>query len=369
MYIFSESELYLQKVVSRDVKNIIEQAKRQNKEKGEFLFRKMLSYGYGALMAEREYNGCAFSATSSMIVISEIAKEDAGLAHIVATHNFGFLHPIQMLGTAEQKEKYLKEASCEGKYGSLAFNEPTGKIETIAIKEGDYYVLSGVKTMITEASNSDYALVYANTADTQEGTIFIVDLKNTPGIFTGKCDETMGFQTLEISDIIFENAKVHRSQILCSEKQGMLCILKSMELMRLTNAAISYGVAKRAYEEAKLHALSYEVQGEKLCNLQYIKLRFGEMKASLENMELLVFYTAYRYDQDCDNKILYASISKLLSAEEAKKICDECLQMFGGSGYIKGYIVEQLYRDVRVLSIVGGTREMMKNSISFSVYE
>jgi len=369
VYIFSETELYLQKIVRRDVKNIIAEAREQAKGRGELLFRKLLRFGYGALMVGSEYNGCDFNALNSMIVLSEIAKEDAALAHIIATHNFGFLHPIQLLGTAEQKEKYLKEASSEGKYGSLAFNEPTGKIETIATCEGDYYFLSGIKSMITEAGNSDYALVYANDADTHEGTVFIVDLKNTPGIFIGKCEETMGFNTLEIADIIFENAKVHKSQILCSERQGMFCILKSMELMRLTNAAISYGVAQRAYDEAKVHALSYEVEGEKLCDLQYIKYQFSDMKATLENMELLVFYTAFRYDSDCDNKILYASITKLLTTEEAKRICDECLQMFGGSGYIKGYIVEQLYRDVRVLSIVGGTREMMRNSIFFSVYE
>ena len=364
MFLFSKQEEYLRRIVRKDVKKVIE----GSGDEGTEMFDKLMGCGYGSLMVEAEYGGCNFDALSSMIVISEIAKEDAALAHIAATHNFGFIQPIQQLGTAEQKEKYLKGSSYNRKKGSLAFNEPTGQIKTVAVHDGDYYYISGIKSMITEASNSDYALVYANVEDSQEGTIFIFDLKNTPGIFFGKSDETMGFNTLKISDISFENAKVHKSQILCGEKAGLLCILKSMELMRLTNAAIAYGVAERAYEEAKQHTLSYEVEGSKMCDLQYIKFKLSEIKATLASMELMVFYTAFRYDNDSDDKILYASISKLLVSEQAKEICDECLQMFGGAGYIKGYMVERLYRDVRVLSIVGGTREMMKNSISFSVY-
>lgn len=369
MFMFSDIETYLQKIVRKDVRNVVTDIDMECNGSGEKAFRRLIQYGYGALMNSKEYGGNGFSAEKAMIVLNEIAKENAGLAHIVATHNFGYLYLIEMLGTKEQKEKYIIETCKEGKYGSLGYNEPTAQIQTTARCEGDYYYINGMKSMITEANHADYMLVYAVGENVASGSMFIIDLKNTEGITVGKNDETMGFHSLDICDVIFENVKVHKSQLLFAENKGLMCIVKSMELMRLTNAVISQGIAQRAFEETVKQTKKYETQSGKLCDMQFIQYTLADIKACLERMELLVFYTASIYDADYSDKIFYSSVSKLLSTEEAKKICDECLQVFGAYGYVKGYIVEQLYRDVRVLSIIGGTREMMKNSIARKIYE
>lgn len=358
MYNFTQNEQFLKRFLSLDLKKL--RNKKNSNGYGYNDFLELINADFHKLMVSDENGGCGFTAVEAMIVINEIAKCDAGLAHLIATNNFCFWYLIELLGTDEQKSFFKNQ---KYKIGTLAYNEATSEIKTMYKKIGDNYYISGVKSMITAVSYADVVLVYATEADGQAGTMFIIELKGNDNIHIGKSDETMGMESLEIADIILDNVCVKSKDILFGEKNGLKCIIKSMELMRITNSAIALGISESALEVALKQAKEYYVNNTNLIDMQYIKYELAHMKAEIENMELMTFYMAHKYDLKLNNMFYYSSVGKYLSAEKAKDICDRCLQMFGGYGYIKGYPIEKMYRDVRVLSIIGGTKESMKEII------
>lgn len=357
MYNFTEDELFLRRFLTFNLKGL---KNKKSNGYGYNDFSDLINAGFHKLMISDENGGCGLTAVEAMMVIEEIAKCDAGLAHLIATNNFCFWYLIELLGTDEQKSFFGNE---NFRIGTLAYNEATSEIKTVYRKNGDNYYISGLKTMITAAPYADVALIYATNAEGKAGTMFIVELKGNDNVHIGKRNETMGMESLEIADIILDNVCVNSKNVLLGENMGLKCIVRSMELMRITNSAISLGISEAALEAALKQAREYNVGNTCLSDMQYIRYELADMKAEIENMELLTFYMAQKYDCGCHDMFYYSSVGKYLSAEKAKNICDRCLQMFGGYGYIKGYPIEKMYRDVRVLSIIGGTKEGMKDII------
>ncbi|QNU66251.1 acyl-CoA/acyl-ACP dehydrogenase [Ruminiclostridium herbifermentans] len=365
MYLFNDFQNEIKESIDDFILNVIEKQNSNDINKKTFLYEvleQLGSLGYKGLMVSEEFGGVGLDAVSALLIISRIAYSDPSLAHVLETINFGFCYPIYLLGTQEQKELFLSNTLRENYIGTLAVNEPEKEIKTIAHKDGDYYILNGIKNMITCAGTAQYALV--NALVDNNNTFFIVDLKNTDGIVIGKTEETMGLESMAVSEIYLEDAKVHKDNILLGIGKGLEVILKSMELMRICNSAVALGIAQRAFNEAVEYSKVRIINGQPLFEMQSVKYDLAEIKANLEMMETLVYYTGNIYSENVEGKILHSSISKLIVTEKAKEICDKCLQYFGGYGYVKGVKVEKLYRDIRIMTILGGVSEVMKWSIS-----
>ena len=379
MFLFTNKQLEIKSMIEVFVKKRIEtDALKRNNEKiyPEEIIKELGELGYCSMIIPEEYDGINIDTISNMIVINEISKSDASIGHILSTINYGFCNPIKLFGSHEQKEKYLKNFTKSNNIGALAYNEPDGislgQIKTIARKENDCYILNGTKSMISNANMADYAIVFAKTDKNPIGlegySFFIVKLKNNISISIGKVEQTMGLESLNISEIHFEDVQLPESCLLGEVGKGMFIIIKSMELMRLANAAVALGIAERAFKEVSRYVTFRKVNNMPLIKLQTVQHALVDMKSLLDLMHLATFYGAYVYDKNLKDLNMQQSIIKGFVTEKAKEICDQALQLFGGYGYIKDSIIEKLYRDVRAMTIMGGSNEMLKSIIAFEMF-
>lgn len=375
MYQFNEEQQLIRKTIQNLVSKKIEPGVNQRVNDRIYprkIMEELGSLGYKGLMIPSEFGGSGLDAVSSIMIVYEIAKADASVAQLLACINFMFCYPVFHYATPAQRYAYLMPCINNEKIGIFAANEPDGfgigQISTTAHKENDDYILNGTKTMITDAFYGDYALVFAKTSENPRGfegySMFIVDLKDNPGVTVGKEEETMGLQSLKIADLHFHNVKVPRSALLGTEGEGIHVMLKALEMMRISNASVALGIAERAYEEALQYSKIRQINSAPMTSLQSIQFILADMKTKLEWMRLGVFYAAELVDAQIPNVLQYASMCKLKTTEYAKEICDQALQLFGGYGYVRGYTVERLYRDVRIFSIIGGPSESLLWGIS-----
>ena len=312
---------------------------------------------------------------SAMIIINEIARADASIAQSVAAHNFAFLYPLVSMATEKQIETFVMPCINGGKIGALAVNEAdgtSGALATTAFEDGEYYIINGSKKMITNLGASDYALVYAQTAPNAAGllgnSVFLVDLHKTPGIVLTKAEDKMGLHGLSLDGMILDHARVHKSCLIGEKDQGFIFIGKTLELMSISNAAVALGIAERAYIEAVNYTKERKVNGSPMCELESVKLELAEIKMKLTWLKLLVFQTAYLQDIQDQNIGNYFLVTKYTVTETAKEICDRALQLFGGYGYMKGFIIERLYRDIRAYTIIGCSSEVHRSYISQGIF-
>jgi len=373
MFAFSKEQLSLRESVRELVDRQIERGAHERNNNREYpaeVLKKLGELGYKGLMVPAEYDGAGLDAVSAMIVINEIARSDAALAHLLATVNFGFAYPITVYGTAEQKEKYLRPCAAGEKEGNFAYVEPQTEIRTVFKPEGGRFVLNGCKTMITNAPFADFALVAATSEEPVEErerlSALIVDLKR-PGVEIGPAEETMGLQSLRIADMYFNDVVLDEGSLLGKVNQGMEIITNATNLARISNCAIALGIAERAYEEALAYAKIRKIYSTPLIDMQYVRYKFADMKADLGMMRLATFNAASLFGRSGQNDFLNCCLTKLKITEKAMAICDYCLQLFGGYGYMRGNILERLYRDIRAVTILGGDPDRIKGFISYFV--
>lgn len=378
MYQFNEEQRLVKKTIGNLVAKKIEPGVNQrvnDKTYPKEIMDELGGLGYKGLLIPAELGGSGLDAVSSIIIINEIAKSDASIAQLLACINFMFCYPVYFYGNEEQRQKYLVPCINNKKIGTFAANEPDGfgigQINTTAHRDGDYYILNGTKTMITDAPFADYAMVFAKTAERPNGfdgySTLIVDLKDNPGVTVGKEEETMGLQSLKIADIHFQNVKVPVSGLLGPEGRGIDVMMKALEIMRISNAAVAMGIARRAYGEILNYSKIRQINSVPMANLQSIQFEMAEMKTKLEWMKLAVFYTTQLLDAELPNGLIYVNMCKSKTTQWAIEICDRALQLFGGYGYIRGYTVERLYRDVRIFNIIGGPTESLQWAISGAI--
>lgn len=374
MFVFNKEYLEFKDSIEELVNKYIEQGANErnfNKVYPAEIMKNLGKLGYNGLLIPMEYEGANLDIVSSMIVINTVAKSDASIAQLLSAGNFGFVYPLLAYGTEEQKQKYLVPIAIGEKETSFAYIESQSGIHTTARQEGEYFILNGSKVMSTNSPYADYCLVIAidNEAvdDVERLSAFIVDLKNTDGVVVDKPEETMGLQSLRIAGIHFDDVKVPKSDLLGSINQGPEIRAKLTSLACISNCAIALGVAERAYEEALEYAKIRIIDSAPLIEMQYVRFDFADIKAELELMRLATFYVASRFGQEGWDELLNGCIIKYKITEKAKSICDQCLKIFGGSGYIRGNIVERLYRDIRALTILGGPTNSLQGCISMFI--
>jgi len=327
---------------------------------------------YGMLVPEK-WHGCDIGYYSAAIVLEEIAAGDAACSTIIAVTNSVGCMPILNFGTDEQKEKFLKPMA-EGKHlGAFCLTEPhagsdASDLRTKAVKDGDNYILNGVKQFITSGKTADTAIVFAVT-DAQAGkkgiSAFIVPT-NTPGYTVTNIEHKMGQHASDTAQILFEDCVIPKANLLGKEGEGYKIALSGLEGGRIGIASQCVGIARAALEAAKQYALERETFGKPIHRHQAIGFKIADMATQLDAARLMVERAAKLKDagRPC---LKEASMAKLFASEVAEKICSDAIQVFGGYGYLNDFPVERYYRDVRICQIYEGTSEVQKLVISRSV--
>ena len=342
---------------------------------GEFnkdIFDKIAKAGLTGCKIPVEYGGQGGDTLAYCLMIEELARVSCVLSVYANTSNSLGGGPLLMFGNEEQKQKYLTPCAKGEKIIVFALTEPgagsdAGGTQTTADVDGDYFVLNGRKCFISGAPFADYAIVYAKTDKTMKGSkgisMFMVDMK-LPGVSCGKHEAKMGICGYPTSDLILENVRVHKSDLVGPLHKGFIAAMKTLDTGRLGMAAQALGVAQHALEESISYSKERKQFGKPICKNQAISFMIADMATEIECARQLIYHTAVVKDAGSPEASKLCAMSKLYAAEMANRVAYKAVQIHGGYGYIKDYAVERIYRDARITSIYEGTSQVQQMVIS-----
>ena len=334
------------------------------------LFKKLGELGLMGVLVTTEYGGSGFGYFEYVTAIAELAKLDPAIGLSMAAHNSLCTGHIMMFGNEEQKRKYLpKLATCEY-LGAWGLTEPNtgsdaGNMRTVAVKDGEYYVINGAKNFITHGYSGDVAVVIVRTGEVGDShgmTAFIIE-RGTPGFRGGRKEDKLGMRASETAELIFEDCRVHESQILGEVGEGFIQSMKILDGGRISIAALSLGIAEGALQESIQYSKERQQFNKPISHFQGISFKLADMATQVEAARLLTFKAA-----DMKNKgqkvTLSGAMAKLYASEVSVSVANEAVQIFGGYGFTKDYPVEKYYRDAKLCTIGEGTSEIQKLVIS-----
>lgn len=337
------------------------------------LFRKMGGLGLMGVLVPEEYGGSGFGYHEYVTAIVEVAKIDGSIGLSVAAHNSLCTGHILQHASEEQKQKYLPKLASGEWIGAWGLTEPNtgsdaGNMRTVAVKDGDYYVLNGAKNFITHGKSGDVAVVIARTGkvgDSHGMTAFIIE-KGTRGFAAGKKENKLGMRASETAELIFTDCRIHKSQMIGKEGDGFVQSLKVLDGGRISIAALSLGIAQGAFEAALKYSKERHQFNQPISAFQGISFKLADMATKIEAASLLTYRAA-----DLKNKgksvNRESAMAKLYASEIAVEVANEGVQIFGGYGYTKDFPAEKYYRDAKLCTIGEGTSEIQKLVISRSI--
>jgi alkylation response protein AidB-like acyl-CoA dehydrogenase len=326
--------------------------------------------GLLGVLVPTEYGGSGFGYFEYYTTIVEIAKICGSLGLSVAAHNSLCTGHILAFGNEEQKKKWLPKLATGEWIGAWGLTEAnTGsdamRMKCVAKQDGDYWVINGSKNWITHGISGDVAVVLARTGDLLDSngiTAFVVE-RGTPGFKGGKKENKLGMRCSETAEMVFEDCRVHKSNVLGNVGEGFKQAMKVLDGGRISIAALSVGIAKGAYEAAIKYSKEREQFGQPIANFQAISFKLADMATRIEASELLTLQAA-----DLKNKhqkmTKESAMAKYYASEVAVYCSTEAVQIFGGYGYTKDFPVEKFYRDSKLCTIGEGTSEIQKLVIS-----
>ena len=334
------------------------------------VLRKFGDLGLMGVLVPQEFGGSGMGYTEYVTVISEIGKICGSIGLSVAAHNSLCTGHILQFGNEEQKKKYLpKLASGEwiGAWGLTEANTGSDamRMKCTAKKDGDHWVINGTKNWITHGISGNVAVVLVRTGELLDShgiTAFIVEC-GTPGFTGGKKENKLGMRASETAELIFDNCRIHESQILGKVGDGFIQAMKVLDGGRISIAALSLGIAKGAFEASVKYAKEREQFGQPIANFQGISFKLADMATEIEAAELLTFKAADMKNRG-EKVTKEGAYAKYYASEVAVKVATDAVQIFGGYGYTKDFPVEKFYRDSKLCTIGEGTSEIQKLVIS-----
>lgn len=375
---FTKSEN--QKMIAQMAKDFAEKEIRPNlmnwDESQEFprdLFRKAGELGMMGVLVPEQYGGSGFGYFEYISVVEEISKVCGSVGLSIAAHNSLCTNHILEFGNEDQKKKYLpKLASGEwiGAWGLTEANTGSDamRMQCVAKKEGDHYIINGTKNWITHGISGEVAVVLVRTGELLDShgiTAFVIE-RTTPGFKGGKKENKLGMRCSETAEMIFDNCKVHKDQILGKEGDGFVQAMKILDGGRISIGTLALGIAKGAFEAAVKYSKERHQFGQPISNFQGIAFKLADMGTEIEAAELLLYQAA-----DMKNRHLKmtkeSAMAKYYASEVAVRVSTEAVQIFGGYGYTKDFPVEKFYRDSKLCTIGEGTSEIQKLVIARSV--
>ncbi len=332
--------------------------------------RLMGQHGFLGVLVPEEYGGSGLGYQEYITIIEEITKVCSSIGLSLAAHNSLCTGHILAFGNEEQKTKYLpKLASGEwiGAWGLTEANtgSDAGRMQCVASLDGDYYVLNGSKNWITHGKSGEVAVVIARTGellDSRGMTAFIVE-RGTEGFSGGKKENKLGMRASETAEMIFDNCRIHKSQVLGNVGDGFVQAMKILDGGRISIAALSLGIAKGSYEASVKYAKERHQFGQPIANFQAISFKLADIATKIEAAELLT-----RKAADLKNRGMKMTQEGAMAKYYASEVCvwaaTEAVQIHGGYGYTKDFPVEKFYRDSKLCTIGEGTSEIQKLVIS-----
>jgi len=320
---------------------------------------------YGVLVPEA-YGGAGMDALALALILEEIAAGDGGTSTAISVNNCPVCSILLTYGNDAQKRDWLTPLARGEMLGAFCLTEPqagsdASALRTTATRDGDAYVLNGVKQFITSGKNGNVAIVMAVTdkvAGKRGISAFIVPT-DTKGYVVARVEDKLGQHSSDTAQIIFEDCRVPAANLIGAEGEGYRIALSGLEGGRIGIAAQSVGMARAAFEAALSYAKERESFGAPLFSHQAVQFRLADMATQLEAARQLIWHAASLKDagQPC---LTEAAMAKLFASEAAERICSAALQIHGGYGYLSDFPVERIYRDVRVCQIYEGTSDIQK---------
>ena len=369
----SKEQAMVRETVRRFADKEVRPISKELDEKEEFpwpVLKRMWDVGMMGMTVPKELGGTGSDYVSYAVAIEEISKASASVGVIMAVHNSVCAYPILKYGTDEQKRKYLPKLAKEGWLGAFALTEPgagsdASAVQTTAALEGDNYILNGNKVFITSGTEAHLIIVVAST-DRSKGskglTAFLVE-KGLPGFTYGTIEEKMGMRGSATSELVFENCRVPRENVLGAVGDGLKIALSSLDGGRIGIGAQALGIAQAALDESVKYAKEREQFGRPIAKLQAIQWMVAEMGVKVEAARALVYRAAWLKDRGLPLG-KEAAMAKLYASKVAREVTNDAVQIHGGYGYTRDYEVERYYRDAKVTEIYEGTSEIQKMVIA-----
>lgn len=332
--------------------------------------RLMGQHGFLGVLVPEEYGGSGLGYQEYITIIEEITKVCSSIGLSLAAHNSLCTGHILAFGNEEQKSKYLPKLASGDWIGAWGLTEANtgsdaGRMQCVASLDGDYYVLNGSKNWITHGKSGEVAVVIARTGellDSRGMTAFIVE-RGTEGFSGGKKENKLGMRASETAEMIFDNCRIHKSQVLGNVGDGFVQAMKILDGGRISIAALSLGIAKGSYEASVKYAKERHQFGQPIANFQAISFKLADIATKIEAAELLT-----RKAADLKNRGMKMTQEGAMAKYYASEVCvwaaTEAVQIHGGYGYTKDFPVEKFYRDSKLCTIGEGTSEIQKLVIS-----
>ncbi len=338
----------------------------QNNEFPTEAIKKFGEMGLMGIPYPKEYGGAGMDTLSYAIAVEELSRVDGGTGVILSAHVSLGAYPIYAFGTEEQKQKYLIPLAKGEKLGAFGLTEPNagsdaGGTETTAELVGDYYILNGGKIFITNADKADTYVVFAVTTPdigTRGISAFIVE-KGWEGFTFGDHYDKMGIRSSSTAELIFNNVKVPKENLLGKEGEGFKIAMSTLDGGRIGIASQALGIAQGAYEHALEYAKERVQFGKPIAQQQIISFKLADMATKLRAARFLV-YSAAELKENHEPFGMESAMAKQYASDICLEVVNDALQIFGGSGYLKGMEVERAYRDAKICTIYEGTNEIQR---------
>src|SRR6056297_64841 len=334
------------------------------------LMHKMGEQGFLGVLVPEEYGGAGLGYHEYIAIIEEITKVDPSIGLSLAAHNSLCTNHIFMFGTEEQKKKYLPKLASGQWIGAWGLTEPNtgsdaGRMKCVAKKDGDDYIINGNKSWITHGISGEVAVVIVRTGDLLDSrgmTAFIIE-REFEGFKGGKKENKLGMRASETAELIFDNCRVSKDQMLGDEGEGFIQAMKILDGGRISIAALSLGIAKGAYEASVKYSKEREQFGKPISKFQGISFKLADMHTKIQASELLTQKAAHLKNSN-QEVTTTSAMAKYYASEACVEISTDAIQIHGGYGYTKDFPVEKFFRDSKLCTIGEGTSEIQKLVIS-----
>ena len=362
---FTEKEII---PVSRDLD--------ENEEFPHAVLKKMDEVGLFNLSIPEKYGGPGIDSLSYSIIFEELARGCAGIA-TTANGNALALYPLILGGNEEQKERFLTDIVDTGCLCAFNLTEPNAgsdasAIATTAKPDGDHYIINGSKCFITNARYAKYHSVFCKIddgSDKKKPAVFMVEA-STPGVIVGKKEKKLGFRCSDTSEMIYEDVRIPKENLIGKPGDGLKLAMMTLDMCRPSIGALSVGIAQAAYEAALAYSKERVQFGKPICKNQAIQFMLADMATAIEAARLLVYQASWlkdRFLEDGKPITKKAAFAKLYATDMAQKVATDAVQIFGGYGYTREYLVEKYMRDNKIQQILEGTNEIQRMVIAANI--
>ncbi len=356
----------------KEIKPIASKLDQEAKFPSEII-SKLGELGFMGMMVPEEYGGSGMDCVSYAIAVEEISRGDASTGVSMSVNNSLACQPILDYGTEEQKRKYLPDLAQGKKLGAFSLTEPeagsdAGNVQTRAILDGDHYVINGTKIFVTNGGKADIIILFASTnpeAKAKGISAFIIE-KGMQGFRVGKKENKMGMRAADTSELIFEDCKVPKENLLGEEGKGYRIALATLDGGRIGIAAQAVGIGQACLEASIEYSKVRKQFGRPICEFQAIQWMIANMATEIEAARYLTYRAAYLKDKGIRFS-KEAAQAKLLASEAVVRAATNAVQIHGGYGYMKEYDVERYFRDSKLTEIYEGTSEVQRLVIAASL--